>query len=217
MLQHKLTQMYQILFEHFGHRRWWPGNSPFEVCVGAILTQNTSWKNVEKAITNLKNAGSLNVSILHEMCMDELAILIKPAGYYNIKAKRLKNFITHLVERHQGSLDNMFQADVDELRTELLSINGIGKETADCMILYAANKPIFVIDAYTKRVLERHGIVGQDADYDSMQMIFHRNLKEDVALFNDFHAQFVAVGSRHCRRNAKCEGCPLEMLGGEDQ
>lgn len=217
MLQHKLTQMYQILFEHFGHRRWWPGNSPFEVCVGAILTQNTSWKNVEKAITNLKNAGSLNVSILHEMCMDELAILIKPAGYYNIKAKRLKNFITHLVERHQGSLDNMFQADVDELRTELLSINGIGKETADCMILYAANKPIFVIDAYTKRVLERHGIVGQDADYDSMQMIFHRNLKEDVALFNDFHAQFVAVGSRHCRRTPKCVGCPLEKLGGRDQ
>lgn len=217
MLQHKLTQMYQILFEHFGHRRWWPGNSPLEVCVGAILTQNTSWKNVEKAITNLKNAGNLKVSLLHKISTDELATLIKPAGYYNIKAKRLKNFITHLVKRHQGSLDSMFQADVDELRTELLSINGVGKETADCMILYAANKPIFVIDAYTKRVLERHGIVGQDADYDSMQMIFHRNLKEDLALFNDFHAQFVAVGSRHCRRNPKCAGCPLERLGGGDQ
>ncbi|MFH0958006.1 MAG: endonuclease III domain-containing protein [Pseudomonadota bacterium] len=208
--QGKIETWYRLLFERFGHRNWWPADSPFEVCVGAILTQNTSWKNVEKAIANLKAADFLDSFKLEAISQDDLATLIRPAGYFNIKARRLKNFISRLVSDHGGSIDEMFASSVPQLRAELLSINGVGRETADSMILYAANKPIFVIDAYTRRVMERHGIAGPEADYDSLQAIFHSNLKEDVALFNDFHAQFVAVGSNYCGRKAKCSGCPLE-------
>ena len=211
-LKLKLGMIYRLLLERFGHRNWWPAEGPFEVCVGAILTQNTSWKNVEKAIGNLKRADCLDPFRLDAISADDLATLIRPAGYFNIKAKRLKNFITRLVSHHGGSLDSMFDSSLQELRTELLSINGVGKETADSMILYAANKPIFVVDAYTRRVLERHGIAGPEVDYDGIQAIFHRNLKEDVAMFNDYHAQFVAVGSNYCGRKARCSGCPLEGM-----
>jgi endonuclease-3 related protein len=211
-LKLKLGMIYRLLLERFGHRNWWPAEGPFEVCVGAILTQNTSWKNVEKAIGNLKRADCLDPFRLDAISADDLATLIRPAGYFNIKAKRLKNFITRLVSRHGGSLDSMFDSSLQELRTELLSINGVGKETADSMILYAANKPIFVVDAYTRRVLERHGIAGPEVDYDGIQAIFHANLKEDVAMFNDYHAQFVAVGSIYCGRKARCSGCPLEGM-----
>ncbi len=212
MIKSKLKHLYKLLFERFGHRNWWPANSPFEVCVGAILTQNTSWKNVEKAINNLKEADYLDVFRLYEISMDDFAAIIRPAGYFNIKSRRLKNFINHLVERHEGSLDKMFEASVEDLRVELLSINGVGRETADSMILYAACKPIFVIDVYTKRVLERHGLIDSDADYDDMQEIFHSCLASDVDLYNDFHAQFVAVGSNYCGRKPNCSGCPLEEL-----
>ncbi|MGC8659462.1 MAG: endonuclease III domain-containing protein [Desulfomonilaceae bacterium] len=206
----KLTELYQRLFGRFGHRNWWPANSSFEVCVGAILTQNTSWKNVEKAIGNLKNAGRLEAFQLYGMPVDELAALIRPAGYFNVKSQRLKNFVSCLVERYNGSLEAMFESDVHDLRLELLSINGIGRETADSMILYAANKPIFVVDVYTRRVLERHNIVGPKTDYDSIRELFETNLERDVAFFNDCHAQFVAVGSRYCGRKPRCSGCPLE-------
>ncbi len=212
VLKRKLETIYNKLFERFGRRNWWPAESPFEVCVGAILTQNTSWKNVEKAIANLKEADCLDAFKLYDITADDLAALIRPAGYFNIKARRLKNFITCLVSDHAGSLDEMFAGSVQDARAKLLSINGVGKETADSMILYAANRPIFVVDAYTRRVLERHGIAGPEDDYDAIQAIFHLNLREDVAMFNDYHAQLVAVGSNYCGRKAKCSGCPLEGL-----
>lgn len=213
----KLKHLYELLFERFGHRNWWPAQTPFEVCVGAILTQNTSWKNVEKAINNLKETDCLDAFRLYETPLDELAVIIRPAGYFNVKSKRLKNFVNRLVEHHEGSLDKMFEASVEDLRTVLLSINGVGRETADSMILYAANKPIFVVDVYTRRALERHGMIVEKADYDEIRELFERNLEPDVALFNDFHAQFVAVGSTYCGRRPKCSGCPLDGFEKADQ
>lgn len=204
-----LLSMYQVLRARFGHRKWWPGDSPFEVCVGAILTQNTSWKNVVKAMDNIKAVSALAPEKIHNLSHDELAELIRPAGYYNVKARRLRNFVDHLVEQHSGDLACLFAPAVEPLRHELLSINGIGKETADSMILYAAGKPIFVVDAYTKRVLHRHDMIDESADYDAIQELFHRHLDSDVELFNDFHAQFVAVGHHFCKRNPLCRECPL--------
>lgn len=205
-----LLSLYQHMLAAFGHRHWWPADSPFEVCVGAVLTQNTAWKNVAKAIANLKQAGALDALVIYRSSHEQLAGWIKPAGYFNVKAIRLRNFVNHLVERHGGSMDSLFAAEIAALREELLSINGVGKETADSMILYAANKPIFVVDAYTKRVLKRHGLMPQGPeDYDAVQELFHGNLPRDVTLYNDFHAQFVAVGHHYCKRRPLCEQCPL--------
>jgi endonuclease-3 related protein len=205
-----LMSTYHALRERFGSRHWWPADSTFEVCVGAILTQNTSWKNVAKAIDSLRAAGKLEPFKIYRTTHEELALIIKPAGYFNVKATRLRNFINHLVEKHGGDLDSLFSAPVITLREELLSIKGIGKETADSMILYAAHKLIFVVDAYTKRVLYRHGLVKGDADYDTMQTIFEVNIPPDVDLFNDFHAQLVAVGHQYCKRIPLCDKCPLQ-------
>lgn len=207
-----LMEIYVLLRERFGPRNWWPAKSPFEVCVGAVLTQNTAWKNVVKAIDNLKVASSLDPWTIYHLAPEKLAELIRPAGYYNVKARRLRNFVCHLVERHNGELSRLFTAPVAELRADLLSINGIGKETADSMILYAARKPIFVVDAYTKRVLQRHNMVSSAADYDSIQELFHSSLPLDEPLINDFHAQFVAVGHYYCKRQPLCEQCPLGLL-----
>ncbi len=207
-----LMVYYAELHARFGHRNWWPADSPFEVCVGAILTQNTAWKNVAKAIHNLKETSVLDPCSLYSLPIDDLAQLIRPAGYYNVKAIRLRNFVVHLVENHQGDLGSLFSAPVDSLRSELLSIKGVGKETADSIILYAASKPIFVIDAYTKRVLARHRLISEKADYDTVQHLFHSNLPMDVGLFNDFHAQFVAVGHYYCKRRPLCEQCPLQRF-----
>lgn len=204
-----LMSMYRALFEWFGLRHWWPANSPFEVCVGAILTQNTSWKNVAKAIDNIKAADMLDPIKIHRTNHEELARLVKPAGYFNVKAIRLRNFVDLLVEKHGGNLDSLFYFPLATLREELLSVKGIGKETADSIILYAASKPIFVVDAYTKRVLYRHGLVSENADYDSMQSMLEANIPLDVDLFNDFHAQFDAAGHFYCKRIPLCEKCPL--------
>ena len=149
---------------------------------------------------------------IYEMSHDRLAALIRPAGYFNVKAVRLKNFVSHLVERHVADLNSLFRSDVPDLREELLSIRGVGRETADSIILYAAGKPIFVVDAYTKRVLHRHGLVDDRADYDSVQNLFHANLPKDTALYNDFHAQFVAVGHHYCKKTPKCDQCPLNLF-----
>jgi endonuclease-3 related protein len=208
-LRKLLMDCYAALLARFGPRNWWPADSPFEVCVGAILTQNTAWKNVAKAINNLKQASALDPLVVHDMPIEKLAHLIRPAGYYNVKAVRLRNFISLIVEKHRGDLSSLFSVPLESLREELLSINGIGKETADSIILYAAGKPIFVVDAYTKRVLERHKIIAEKADYDSIQRLFHAHLPRDVALFNDFHAQIVAVGHNYCKRQPVCEICPL--------
>lgn len=204
-----LMSMYRALFGWFGPRHWWPANSSFEVCVGAILTQNTSWKNVAKAIDNLKAADMLDPIKIYRTHHEELAQLIKPAGYFNVKAIRLRNFVNLLVEKHYGDLHSLFSAPLSTLRAELLSVKGIGKETADSIILYAASKPSFVVDAYTKRVLYRHGLVSENADYDTIQSIFEANLLSEVALFNDFHAQLDAAGHFYCKRIPLCEKCPL--------
>lgn len=207
-----LMDLYREMHACFGHRNWWPGDSPFEVCVGAVLTQNTSWKNVVKAIDNLKGASALDLFRIYELAHDELAELIRPAGYYNVKAIRLRNLVRHVVEAHSGDLDSMFSTPVETLRDVLLSVHGVGKETADSIILYAANKAIFVVDAYTKRVLYRHGLIDEKADYDEVQELFHSSLARNVALYNDFHAQFVAVGHHYCKRKPLCEECPLGKL-----
>lgn len=240
-LRSRLLSIYNTLHGHFGHRSWWPAGTPFEVCVGAILTQNTSWKNVVKAIDNLKSSNSLDCSTLYSMPHDELAGIIRPAGYYNIKAKRLKNFVSLLQENYDGSLDRLFQtatpktpvsavsnerapddsaqprtrcnptnAGMYELRKKLLTVNGVGKETADSMILYAAELPIFVIDLYTMRLLSRHGIITENTHYDDVQALFQNNLVHETDLFKDYHAQIVAVGNRFCSKKPKCEECPLK-------
>jgi len=208
----KLLQIYKKLYTSFGPQHWWPGDTPFEVAVGAILTQNTNWGNVEKAIENLKKNRLLRPSALHDLSHDRLAALIRPAGYFNIKAKRLKNFIDLLMHEYQGSMQKMKKEDLSFVRKKLLSVNGIGPETADSIILYALEKPVFVIDAYTKRVLSRHTILDHDASYDTFQGLFHSKLKENVSLFNEYHALVVRLAKENCRTKPVCTGCPLEGM-----
>lgn len=207
-----LTGIYDRLFKSFGKQYWWPGDSKFEVIIGAILTQNTNWTNVEKAIKNLKAAKVFTPRKLYEIKQEELAELIKPSGYFNVKAKRLKHFIEWLFVNYNGSLAKLFKLDYTELREQLLSVNGIGRETADSIILYAAEKPTFVVDAYTKRVLVRHGVITDDCDYDTIKAVFEDNLPKEVSLFNEYHALIVMVGKYYCKPKMKCEECPLESF-----
>jgi endonuclease III related protein len=209
-----LLEMYQKLYRAFGPQYWWPGETPFEVAVGAILTQNTNWGNVEKAIKNLKQRKVLSVKAIHELPASELAALIRPAGYFNIKTKRLKSFIGFLSNDFHGSMQKMKKDDMHSLREKLLDVNGIGPETADSILLYALEKPSFVIDAYTKRVLSRHKIMEHDRSYDEFQGLFHAALQKDVRFFNEYHALFVKVGKTYCKRNIPlCDQCPLNAYG----
>jgi endonuclease-3 related protein len=205
----RLNAVYTRLYKAFGPQHWWPGETPFEVAVGAILTQNTNWGNVEKAIDTLKREGKLNASAIHKMNPERLASLIKPAGYFNVKAKRLKHFVDFFLKEYGGRMAVMKQEEADVIREKLLGVNGIGPETADSIILYALEKPVFVIDAYTKRVLSRHTIMDHDATYDSFQELFHSNLKRDIRLFNEYHALVVRVAKEHCRTKPRCGECPL--------
>ena len=205
-------QIYQALRKHFGHRHWWPGETPFEVIVGAVLTQNTAWKNVEKAIKNLKKAGALSLEALHKISDRELAELIRPAGYFNVKAKRLKNVTEFLCNRYDGNLSRMFKEKTEKLREELLAVNGIGEETADSILLYAGNKPVFVVDAYTKRVFERHRYFKGGETYQEIQKIFTELLPRKTGLYNDYHAQIVEAGKDFCRKTHHCDACPLRSL-----
>lgn len=211
-----LTKIYKTLYKAFGPQYWWPGDSPFEIAVGAILTQNTNWGNVERAINNLKAANALSAKAIHKMSHRDLALLIRPAGYFNVKAKRLKAFMDFLMNDCRGNLMNMEKVvatrrgeETALLRERLLSVHGIGPETADSIILYALEKPVFVIDAYTKRVLGRHGIMPQDESYEAFQGLFHSRLRRDVGLFNEYHALFVMTGKTFCRPKPVCDGCPL--------
>ena len=205
-----LLKIYNSLNNYFGSLNWWPGDTPFEIMVGAILTQNTSWSNVEKAINNLKKENLLEHQKLYCLNQEELAQLIKSSGYYNIKAQRLKNFITFFIENYSGSEKKMFSGGGEELRKELLKINGIGPETADSILLYAGNKPFFVVDAYTKRIFSRHRLIGEDADYHALQDLCLKNLKKNVKLFNEFHALLVKLGKDFCLKNKpRCAICPL--------
>lgn len=211
-----LRQIYTTLLTKLGHQNWWPGETPLEIAIGAILTQNTNWKNVEKAIENLKSSALLSIEGLDRLNLVDLASLIRPAGYFNIKAKRLKNFIHHVVVHHDGDLERFLMLSTERLREELLSIAGIGPETADSIALYAGEHPVFVVDAYTKRILYRHGLIDGDADYFAIQDFFESNLPPDVSLYNDFHAQLVMVGKNWCKRSQPdCENCPLKVCLGE--
>ena len=209
MTKKQILDFYNKLHSHYGAQHWWPGDSPFEICIGAILTQNTSWDNVEKAIANMKREGILSVKGINECNSKRLARIIKPSGYFNVKAKKLKAFTRHLRDSHLGSLKRLFQAPTPELRRELLSIWGVGNETADSMLCYAADRPVFVMDAYTKRIAER--FYGEKfAGYSELQSFFTSKLKPDTRLFNEFHALFVAHGKDTCTKSRpKCAECPI--------
>ncbi|MBI5492526.1 MAG: endonuclease III domain-containing protein [Deltaproteobacteria bacterium] len=207
----KLKAFYSAMFNAFGPQGWWPGETPFEVIIGAILTQNTSWSNVEKAIANLKKEKLLTPKRLHALKAGELAAHIRPAGYFNVKAKRLKNFLDRLFEKHGGNLSRLLKKDAPALREELLSINGIGPETADSIVLYAANHPEFVVDAYTKRIFSRHKLVKIDAGYEEVKSLFTENLGPDAQVFNEYHALIVRTGKYFCKnREPLCGSCPLK-------
>lgn len=207
-----LRQFFNTLLNAYGPQGWWPGNSCTDCVIGAILTQNTSWKNVEKALGQMETAGLLDWAALREIPTPDLAEHIRPAGYYNLKAKRLKNFVGWLWNHYDGEFDRLENVPLHDLREQLLSINGVGRETADAILLYALDKPSFVIDAYTGRVARRHGLIDEEADYEQLKALFEDNLPEDVAMFNEYHALLVEVGKRHCKPRAQCEGCPLSVF-----
>ena len=203
------AKLHEILFRHYGPSGWWPGDSPLEIAVGAVLTQNTAWINVEKAIDNLKKADMLDVRKIHRADQRELAGLIRPSGYYNIKSIRLKNFTTLIMDHYGGDLDALLALELPDLRSTLLKINGIGKETADSICCYAADKLTFVVDAYTARILHRHGISDTGA-YDEIQGIFHQGLPPSIEVYKDLHAHLVFVGKEFCRsKRMMCDSCPL--------
>ena len=212
MICEALTEIYRLLYDALGPQHWWPGETRFEIITGAILTQNTSWANVEKAITNLKSADCLTPEKLHHLDPAQLAELIRPAGYYNIKAKRLKNFIDWLFDNYDGELANLETINTDQLRAELLAIKGVGRETADSILLYAFDRSIFVVDAYTARIVFRHGLIGPDADYEQLRELFESSLPADTQLFNEYHALLVRVGKEFCRPKARCPDCPMDKL-----
>ncbi|HKQ47489.1 MAG TPA: endonuclease III domain-containing protein [Phycisphaerae bacterium] len=207
-----LQEFYTALYRAYGPQHWWPGEGPTEIVIGAILTQNTNWQNVEKAIAQLRAARMIDWAALRDIEIERLAELIRPAGYYNVKAKRLKNFVGWLWERYEGDLTRLRDVPLEQLREELLSVNGIGRETADSILLYALDRPSFVVDAYTARLARRHRLIDEDADYERLKALFEDALPADVALFNEYHALIVAVGKRHCKSKAQCAGCPLEQF-----
>ncbi|MCD6094256.1 MAG: endonuclease III domain-containing protein [Candidatus Omnitrophica bacterium] len=209
----KIQTIYQRLYKAFGPQNWWPGEGPFEIIVGAILTQNTAWTNVEKAIRNLKEQGLLSARGLRDVPLEDLAKAIRPAGYFNEKAKKLKAFIDFLFINYGGSVKRMFKKETQLLRQELLEIKGIGQETADSILLYAGNRAVFVVDAYTRRILSRLQLISEKADYQKIQQLFMQNLPLDAQLFNEFHALFVRLGKDICKKTKPdCGRCPLKKV-----
>lgn len=205
-----LPLVYQTLRASYGHQRWWPGETPYEVIVGAILTQNTAWLNVEKALARLKAVKALTPEAMRRMSRSRLASLIRPAGYHNVKAERLKNFLEFFYREYQGEITLMTKEKGSLLRRKLLDVKGIGPETADSILLYAAGKPFFVIDAYTRRIFSRHGLIPAGDSYEAWQALFQRAVPSSRAVYNDFHAQIVNLAKRHCRASRMlCETCPL--------
>lgn len=208
-----LHQMYERMLAQLGPQHWWPAETPFEVMVGAMLTQNTNWKNVERAIDNLKRAGLMSLPALAELPVALLAEYIRPAGYYNIKAGRLKNLLNHIVDHHSADLHDFLSQPLVNFREQLLAIKGIGRETADSILLYAAELPIFVVDAYTHRILLRHNLIDEDCGYEMIQELFMEHLPCEVPLYNEFHALLVKVGNLYCKKkNPDCAACPLQGL-----
>jgi len=208
----RLLNLYDRLYARFGPRHWWPADTPFEVIVGAILTQHTAWTNVEKALANLKAIAPLAPDLLWTLPEGSLEQAIRPAGYYNQKARKLRSFLAVLFQRFHGSLEEMLSLETEALRACLLAISGIGPETADSILLYAAGRPVFVIDRYTLRALSRHGFLPEEATYPEAQQFLTDHLPEDTALYNEFHALFVELGKQFCKPRPACAGCPLEDL-----
>ncbi|HLD82847.1 MAG TPA: endonuclease III domain-containing protein [Candidatus Omnitrophota bacterium] len=205
-MKNRLSLIYKKLYSYFGPQAWWPAQTPFEVMVGAILTQNTNWSNVEKAIANLKKQRLLSRDKLSSLPQKKLAQLIRPAGYFNIKAKRLKNFLRSLQANHR----NIPLTKTSQLRNWLLSINGIGPETADSILLYALARPVFVVDSYTKRILSRHSLIDEPATYEDTQRLFMQNLKKNTRVFNEYHALLVRLAKDFClKHKPRCPICPL--------
>ncbi len=202
-----LDNIFSILLQHFGEQDWWPAETPFEVIVGAVLTQNTSWKNVEKSIKTLKEHNLLSPDALYSKKTEEVADFIKASGFYNLKAKRLKNFL-EFFKGYDFDLERLKKEP--HIREKLLNIKGIGKETADSILLYALGQPFFVVDAYTKRIFFRLGVLkSEKTDYDDVQQIFHRHLPKDVYIYNEFHALIVETAKNYCRKTPLCKACPL--------
>jgi endonuclease-3 related protein len=205
-----LKELYGILWKAWGPQGWWPGDTPFEVAVGAILTQNTNWGNVAQAIAVLKGAELLTPEALHDLPESELARLIRPAGYYNIKARRLKNFLDFLANDYRYSMARLADADLESLRPALLGVKGIGPETADSILLYALDKPTFVADAYTFRILSRHGLIPEACSYEELRQLFMEHLPPEVPFYQEYHALLVRLGKDRCRPQPRCPDCPLE-------
>ena len=212
-MKRTLEAIYRRLSARFGPQHWWPGETPFEVMVGAILPQNTAWPNVAKAIQRLKQAGMLEPVPLSMVRHSRLAGLIRSSGYFNQKAKRLKLFVRYFQDRYRGDVGRMRRVPVAILREELLKLNGIGPETADSILLYALEKPVFVVDAYTRRILARHSLISWGASYPQIQELFIKHLPANVFIFNEYHALLVALGKNLCQTHPKCHLCPLRDLG----
>lgn len=207
-----LLGVFETLLQAYGPQHWWPAETPFEVIVGAILTQNTAWKNVEKAINALRHHGLLNLQGLLQIPMADLAPVIRSSGYYNQKAAKLKLFCSYVGNRWKGDLEAFLSLEMPRLRSELLELRGIGPETADSIVLYAAEQPSFVVDLYTHRVLSRHGWAPEQLSYDDLRGFFMDCLPHDVTLFKEYHALLVRVGHLYCRRRHSCAECPLEAF-----
>ena len=205
-----LHDYFDALFAAHGEQHWWPGRSPFEIIVGAILVQNTAWVNAGRAIANLREARLLSPTAMEKFPLARLARLVRPSGYFRQKARKLKAFIGYLRNCHQGSLAKMFRTPTARLREELLQVHGIGPETADSILLYAGNHPVFVVDAYTRRILERHGLTDGKASYEGLRGLFEQSLPNDPKLFNEYHALIVRTGKHHCLSRApRCSTCVL--------
>jgi endonuclease-3 related protein len=208
-MENQVKDIYNRLLVHYGPQHWWPAEEPFEVMVGAILTQSAAWTNVEKAIGNLKKAQALTPEALRRLPETELAQLVYPSGYYNVKARKLKAFAEYFGSRYNDNLEKIFRRDLHELRNELLFVYGIGEETADSILLYAGNKPVFVIDAYTRRITGRLGIHPSTDKYSDFQRLFMDTLPPDAKMFNEYHALLVRLGKEACRKTPLCNPCCL--------
>ena len=208
----RVFEIFKKLYKYYGKQHWWPADTPFEIMIGAVLTQNTAWHNVEKAIFNLKQRNLINPKRLAKLKMSELCQLIKPSGFYNIKAKRLMSLVNFINRTHAGSIDKMKRQHLSELRSQLLAVHGVGEETADSILLYGLNKPIFVVDAYTKRIFNRHNFFDTKTSYQSIQRFFMHNLPRTIKIYNEYHALLVKLAKDFCKTKPKCDTCPINLL-----
>lgn len=204
--------MYQMLFDYYGKQYWWPAETKLEIIIGAILTQNTAWQNVEKAIDNLKKKRLIDLERLSKLSVSELGKIIRASGFYNIKAKRLKAVVDFINNEFAGDLDLMKKEHTGTLRKKLLEVYGIGQETADSILLYALEKPVFVVDTYTRRILYRHQLIGDNAKYSDIARVFVKNLKKSVTIYQEYHALLVRLAKEYCKTKPICQRCPIKDL-----